>query len=73
MHSPFLFFGNGEEIIKRVYSKLLDVEREGRYAPPLDSLTRGRRDANETEVSIFYVLVCNEIPARGRGEMSFER
>ena len=71
-HSLFLFFSNGEEIVRWVRGETSEAEREWRDAPPLNRLlARDRWRSEETESLIFHVAVSEEIPAGGRDEMSF--
>jgi len=72
-HSPFLSFGNDEEIVRRVCSKCPEIESEWGDVPPLDWLgTHDRWDSKETETLVFRVAESDEAPAESRGEVSLK-
>jgi len=73
LYSPFLFFGNGEEMVGRVCSEGPVVEREWENIPLPDRLvTCEGWDAKEVETLMFGAMESDEAPAESRGEVLFK-
>ena len=71
-NSPFLLFSYSEDIVGRVRSKSLGVEREWRNLPPLDRLsTRDRRDTEETKAIIPPAGGSDKVPVENRDQTPF--
>ena len=71
-NSPFLLFSYSKDIVGRVRSKSLGVEREWRNLPPLDRLsTRDRRDTKETKAIIPPAEGSDKVPVENRDQTPF--